>query len=289
MSPRFRQVAALWNYLPAFRAVAETQHLPTAGEMMGLTPPALSRSVQQLEEALGTPLFHRRGRNLVLNDDGAVFLEAVRSAMRNVHNAVEHVQEKGPGGVFSWAAPWFISEPIIHSLSRLIEEYPRIIPRMVGLDDGDVIERLKRGQLDFVVTTQEIVSNGIQTVELAQISQAVYCSLSHPLAKEPCGEVAWSTLADYPFAAPEPISGVIPDGWPQSRKRRIAMYFSRMESGYQACKAGHLIAVLPENVGEGLFKLRSLENPRSIFALFRESSTVSTSFLLTQMLTKHLS
>ena len=84
---RARSVAQLWDWLPAFRAVAETQHLPTAARAMGVSPSALSRAVGLLEDAVGHPLFERVGRRIVLNEQGARFLGAVRDAMRGVHSA----------------------------------------------------------------------------------------------------------------------------------------------------------------------------------------------------------
>ncbi len=39
-----RRLVPFWNWLPAFRAVAESQHLPTASRELNVTAPALSRS-----------------------------------------------------------------------------------------------------------------------------------------------------------------------------------------------------------------------------------------------------
>ena len=91
MNERFKATTDVWNWLPAFRAVAETEHLPTAGEMMNVTPPALSRAVRQLEEAVGRELFVRSGRTMQLNEDGRRLAIAVRMAMRTVHTALEEL------------------------------------------------------------------------------------------------------------------------------------------------------------------------------------------------------
>ena len=56
---RFRRVAQLWNWLPAFRGVAEHQSIHGASAALGTSPPALSRTVKLLEEALGAELFTR--------------------------------------------------------------------------------------------------------------------------------------------------------------------------------------------------------------------------------------
>ena len=44
-------VERIWNWLPAFRAVAETEHLPTASDLLHVTPSALSRTIRLLEQA----------------------------------------------------------------------------------------------------------------------------------------------------------------------------------------------------------------------------------------------
>src|SRR5688500_10075226 len=76
-----RRLYRVWNWLPAFRAVAETEHLPTASDMLHVTPSALSRSIKQLEEELGQPLFRRVGRRLELSPAGEELLHALRDSM----------------------------------------------------------------------------------------------------------------------------------------------------------------------------------------------------------------
>lgn len=81
---RAARLAELWSWLPAFRTVAETQHLPTAAAVLHVSPSALSRSVGLLEAALGQPLFRRVGRRLQLDRAGELLLAATRDAMRRL-------------------------------------------------------------------------------------------------------------------------------------------------------------------------------------------------------------
>ena len=50
--PHLLRLLELWSWLPAFRFVAETEHLPTASDLLYTSPSALSRTVKQLEGAL---------------------------------------------------------------------------------------------------------------------------------------------------------------------------------------------------------------------------------------------
>ena len=75
-----RRLFRVWNWLPAFRAVAETEHLPTASTVLNVTPSALSRSIKHLEEELGQQLFLRVGRRLELSPAGHELLRALRES-----------------------------------------------------------------------------------------------------------------------------------------------------------------------------------------------------------------
>src|SRR5215208_4314626 len=83
-----QRIRSVWAWLPAFRAVAETEHLPSAALELGVVPSSLSRAIKLLEDELGVVLFDRSGKALVLNDAGRALLSAVRDAMRIVDDSV---------------------------------------------------------------------------------------------------------------------------------------------------------------------------------------------------------
>lgn len=98
---RHQRVARIWDWLPAFRAVAEYQSLQRAGLALAVSPSALSRSVKLLEEALGLSLFTRSATGLLLTAAGERLLAATRDAMRRVDDGVPELQ---PGRVRLGAA-----------------------------------------------------------------------------------------------------------------------------------------------------------------------------------------
>ncbi|MEG1768739.1 MAG: LysR family transcriptional regulator, partial [Comamonas sp.] len=56
--------------LRVFLAVAQQQNFSRAGEAVGLTQPAVSRSITDLEQQLGVQLLHRSTRDVELSDAG---------------------------------------------------------------------------------------------------------------------------------------------------------------------------------------------------------------------------
>lgn len=61
-----------YHHLYYFWKIAEAQSVSAAALGLSLTQPTLSAQLKQFEESIGKELFHRRGRNLVLTDDGKV-------------------------------------------------------------------------------------------------------------------------------------------------------------------------------------------------------------------------
>ena len=51
-----------------FLAVAQTENISHAAELLHLTQPTLSRQLRELEEELGKDLFHRGGRRITLTE-----------------------------------------------------------------------------------------------------------------------------------------------------------------------------------------------------------------------------
>ena len=59
-----------WDKLRIFHAVAEAGSFTHAGEALNLSQSAVSRQISALEQSLGTPLFHRHARGLILTEQG---------------------------------------------------------------------------------------------------------------------------------------------------------------------------------------------------------------------------
>ena len=87
------------NNLKTFLAVSEDGSFSKAADRMGLTQPAISKRVAQLEEQLGTKLFDRIGRSVCLTEAGNTLishsklivrhLEDTQLAIRNLKGTVE--------------------------------------------------------------------------------------------------------------------------------------------------------------------------------------------------------
>ena len=75
--------------LQAAVTVAEARNITRAAEQLGLTQPALSKQIADLEARVGFVLFERNSQRFVITDAGANFVEHARVALAEVGRAVQ--------------------------------------------------------------------------------------------------------------------------------------------------------------------------------------------------------
>lgn len=79
--------------LQYFRQLAETQHYTRTAEKLMVSQPSLSYAIAELEKELGTPLFRKQGRNVVLTEAGRIFAKHVDHALDELSLGRAEVQE----------------------------------------------------------------------------------------------------------------------------------------------------------------------------------------------------
>ncbi|WP_029010224.1 transcriptional regulator GcvA [Azospirillum halopraeferens] len=113
--------------LRVFEAAARHLSFKEASEELGLTPSAVSRSVQVLEDWIGTPLFTRGNRTVTLTEAGAAYVGQVRAALDVLARATETVPGRIPRRIVSIsAAPTFGLRWLVPRLGRFKDAHPGI-------------------------------------------------------------------------------------------------------------------------------------------------------------------
>lgn len=269
-------VERIWNWLPAFRVVAETEHLPTASELLHVTPSALSRTIRLLEQAAGRPLFRRTGRRIELNVAGESLLARVRESMRLVEAGVAEACDEnlvGPLRIYSGGVitPLHV-EP---ALERLRTTHPELVVHLRTILKEGVLKALLRGRIDLAFQSEPLSGKHIETEFLGEVSNGVYCGPGHPLFRKRSHDL--ERILKHPFAAPVPDpSGQTNDGWPTRLPRRIDLHTDHMATGIRVCEQGRLLAALPDPIGKmhGLRRLPVDDLPAaSMYVMHREFHT----------------
>ncbi|MDE6883076.1 MAG: LysR family transcriptional regulator [Lachnospiraceae bacterium] len=78
--------------LQYFQVIARTQNISAAAEQLHISQPSLSQLLKRLEQEAGTPLFDRKGKRIVLNVYGSVFLKYIEEVFTALNNATLEIQ-----------------------------------------------------------------------------------------------------------------------------------------------------------------------------------------------------
>lgn len=228
------QLRSVWPYLPAFRAVAEAEHLPTAGAQLGVTPSSLSRAIRILEDVVGARLFLREGRALRLNDHGRLLLATVRDAMRGLDEGVAAMRGGGVRGRVVAAALADLAHLVLApAAAKLADTHPGLELDVIAVpDDRALSAMLLRGEADAAVTVRRLEDPQLGVEALGRLARAGYVARDHPLAR---GRRA--------AAGTRCVVVDDDDGWPAGVPRVIAARVPDERTALAVVAAGSLVGV----------------------------------------------
>lgn len=116
-----------WDKLRIFHAVADAGSLTHAGDTLHLSQSAVSRQIRALEESLGTTLFHRHARGLILTEQGELLFDATRSMAARLDTAAARIRDSEEhvfGELRVTTATGFGTLWLVPRLPRLYAKYP---------------------------------------------------------------------------------------------------------------------------------------------------------------------
>ena len=240
---RATHIAHIWNWLPAFRAVAEVEHLQQAAAQLHVAPSAVSRTIRLLEDALGRPLFERSSRRLVLNAAGHELLSVVRDAMRLVDDGVGGVRR--PSALHVSARDDIASALVLPVVQSLAQNEPELTLFMHDPCAEDPSLLIRRGELDIALVKRAGRVSGVEVHALASASQGIYTRPGHPLAHG--NRVDERALAHHAFVVTADAQGPL-DDWPPERPRSTRMYANNAAVALEAVGTSDLLVVLLDYV-----------------------------------------
>lgn len=262
-----------WDRVRIFHAVAGAGSFTRAADRLGLSQSAISRQIGALEATIGTPLFHRHARGLILTEQGDVLLEAANEVAKRlaaVETTLGEVRDDAAGHLrvnttVGLGTVWLTSH-----LFDFRELYPEITLSLLVTDsevdlamrEADVAIRLQRPtQPDLVqrrlMTVHTHIYGGHAYLERHGIPETVEDIDKHALIaygdqwQPPVPSLNWILAAG---RDEEEVHGRAP-----------SLTVNNVYGMLRACECGLGLASLPDYLGGTNARLRrvlpSLEGP----------------------------
>jgi DNA-binding transcriptional LysR family regulator len=182
--------------------LAQTGNYSTAAHQLGVSQPALSRSIQALEHSVGSRLVDRSGKRATLTPIGElVYSRAGRILQELGDLEYEIEQQRGAeiGQVSIGAGPYPSVLMIPQLLADIGQRFPRLQVRCETEGWRLLVRRLKERQLDLVVAEASEAEPDLELKVslLKQHKALLVVRRGHPLAGK---QVSREQISQYPFA-----------------------------------------------------------------------------------------
>jgi DNA-binding transcriptional LysR family regulator len=168
-----------WDKLRIFHAAAQVGSFTRAGEMLNMSQSAVSRQVSALEHELGTPLFHRHARGLILTEEGELLMQTARDIVLKLEDVrARLVDSRGqPTGVLrvtttvglgsTWLTP---------RIDEFIDLYPGLSLELI-LDDSELDVAMRQADVAIRLrapTQPDLIQRKLFTVHFHVYASPAY-------------------------------------------------------------------------------------------------------------------
>jgi LysR family positive regulator for ilvC len=170
--------------LRLFLHLADSLHFARSAKALHMSPSALTRAIQRLEEELGHPLFQRSKRRVALTRAGEIYRDHARAQLAAHARLVEALSSEAaaPTGELRVACTVTACHSVLPKLfARCRERYPRIHLQLSTSDAARCMQALEADEVDLAVVPEpERPAAELRFVRLAHTELAFIAPASDP-------------------------------------------------------------------------------------------------------------
>ena len=191
--------------LECFNQVAAAGSIRKASEAIGIAQPAVTRTIKDLEAALGVQLFLRSGLGVTPTKYGHVLLRHSLAALEELQAAIadlDALKIAGEGQI-ALAGPTIDSSRIVPgAIARLKKRFPLVKVSLQVMSQERVLWAVQDGSLDVYFGRRggAQAMNGLHFEPLFQDRLVIVAGARHPFAHRPLHDIA--DLMDCPWIIP---------------------------------------------------------------------------------------
>ena len=185
------------NQLSQLITVADTKTLSKAAEILHISQPALTRSIQKLESELNVTLFDRQKNKITLNKTGELAVSHARRILADVEQMTQSIQafERSLHTIsIGSCAP----APIVELLYYLTEKFATMTFSSETVNPDSLVLGLKNNTYQIIITNSPVKDSDICCREFCREQLFLTIPPAHPLAAKKDGifadELAGETM-----------------------------------------------------------------------------------------------
>ncbi len=190
------------SLIRSFLAVAESGAITEAAEQIGITQPALSRRIQQLEHHLGVALLTRGRKGAVLTEIGRLVqseAQAIVARYEHMREIVSDHQRLAAGSVRIGGGATAVSFILPEAIAAFQATHPQVRFQMREAGSTEIAADVVAGHLELGVVTLPVRDRELHVTPLTTDRIVLVARRDHPLVQR--RRVRIQDLADQAFVA----------------------------------------------------------------------------------------
>lgn len=192
-----------------FTETAKLEHIGKASKVLGISTSAISHSIASLEGELGYDLFEKKGKNIVLTDQGRRLLEQSQDLINQFQNLKQNLlgahQERMH---FKIAASHRLAYKLVTpAWGRLSPIFTQTTLEIMTYRSSEVVKAVLNREIDFGVCFSPQANPEIEMVEVHRGELFITVRKTHPVFKLP-EKKRLSALSLYPAVLPKAFQGI---------------------------------------------------------------------------------
>lgn len=167
--------------LRIFHAVVDAGGVTRAAKRLHRVQSGVTTRIRQLEEKLGTALFVREGKRMILTPAGHRLMEYAGRLLDLSAEAEAAIRDPGPGGSFRLGAMESTAAirlpPLLAELNRL---HPSVIPRLRTGNPVQLSAALLAGEIDAALVAEPVAGSAFEQRVAFVEETVIVTAQSHP-------------------------------------------------------------------------------------------------------------
>ncbi|MEJ8812061.1 LysR family transcriptional regulator [Variovorax ureilyticus] len=236
--------------LRVFQAVAEERNFSRAGDRVGLTQPAVSRAIVELESQLGVKLLDRTTREVVLTEAGQSLALRLDRALDELDQTLAEVHGMAGarrGKVRVASSPTLSANLMPACIAECARRDPEIELVLLDRIQQDVLDSVRAGEVDFGVVVEPPSAEDLHCEAILDDPFCLVMAPGHRLADK--ASVRWPMLDGEPLVLLDYASGsrrLIDDALAAHRVRcEVRQQVGHPTTAFRMVEQGIGISVMP--------------------------------------------
>lgn len=199
------EIRIRFRHLQCFLTIAQLRSVGAAAEALAITQPALSKTLRELEDALGVKLFLRDKKGMMLTRFGEVFLQHAAASIASLRQGIDSIKLAGNSGGLAVAVGVLpnVAASVMPKVVHLFKQQaPNTNVRIVMGSNSHLLDQLRLGELDLVLgrLAQPEYMIGLAFEQLYFESLVLAVRTGHPLLTT--SRFRLKMISDYPWMLP---------------------------------------------------------------------------------------